>query len=257
MEAGHADQVMSLNDISGEIQRSVNRPSPRRSTQTGADMTTSQALSDDALSFVCTLVKDRAAIELENSKSYLIEARLAPLARRRGYGSAAELIQVVRKQASMRLADEVVEAMTTNETSFFRDMHPFDALKKTFLPQLIGDGGRRRLRIWSAACSSGQELYSIAILIREHFPELLQWDLELLGTDICDEVLNKAKQGRYPQVEVNRGMPASLLVKYFERQGMNWGLRPEIRQMAQFRKMNLIRAWPITGRSTLSSCAMC
>ncbi len=206
-------------------------------------MTTS-TLSQDALSFVCDLVRCRSAIELDASKAYLIDARLGPVAKRCGFQSTAEFVQGVRAKKQPGLESSLVEALTTNETSFFRDIHPFEALRTEILPNLIGKLAKeRRLRIWSAACSTGQELYSVAMLIKEHFPQLNTFDVQLLGTDLSDEVLRKASEGRYTQIEVNRGLTAKSLVRFFQRDGMHWQISPEIRSMASFRKINLIEPW--------------
>lgn len=203
------------------------------------------SLSDEALAYVCTLVRDRAAIELESSKDYLIEARLGPLAQQHGFDSTAELIHSIKTRRQPRLEAQVTEAMTTNETSFYRDRHPFDALRSHILPELSNsNSASKSLNIWSAACSTGQELYSIAMLIREHFPELASWRVDLLGTDLSDEVLGRARQGSFSQIEVNRGLPAPLLAKYFQRNGLQWQICPTVTEMASFRKLNLIEAWP-------------
>lgn len=207
-------------------------------------MTTS-TLTPAAISYVCTTVRNRSAIELDSSKSYLIEARLAPLAKQNGFVSIDELIEAVKAKGRLGLETQLVEAMTTNETSFFRDLHPFEALRKTLLPEMRArHAGRKSLNIWSAACSSGQEIYSIGMLIREHFPDLASWNVQLLGTDLSDDILARAKAGKFSQIEVNRGLPATMLVKYFQRQGLQWELRPEIRNMASFSKLNLIERWP-------------
>ena len=202
-------------------------------------------LTPDSISFVCTTVRDRAAIELDVSKSYLIEARLAPVARQHGFESIADLIQGIRSRRRPELESSLVEAMTTNETSFFRDIHPFEALRNTLLPEFRErNAARRTLNIWSAACSTGQEIYSIAICLREHFPDLPGWKVQLVGTDLSDNVLARAQAARFSQIEMNRGLSASLLVKYFERDGMHWQLRSELRNMAKFFKLNLIEHWP-------------
>jgi chemotaxis protein methyltransferase CheR len=207
-------------------------------------MTTS-TLSPDAISFVCTMVRERSAIELEESKAYLIEARLMPLAKRHGFTTADEFINGVRTKRQPDVERCLVEAMTTNETSFYRDIHPFNALRLTILPELRSRcAPQRSLNIWSAACSSGQELYSIAILIREHFPDLASWKLQLVGTDLSENILERARSGKFSQVEMNRGLPAPLLLKYFERDGMTWQLRSELRAMTKFTKLNLIEQWP-------------
>jgi chemotaxis protein methyltransferase CheR len=199
----------------------------------------------DAISFVCSMVRDRSAIELEASKSYLIEARLSPVAKKFGFATATDLILGVRAKKQPELERSVVEAMTTNETSFYRDVHPFDALRNSIIPDLmVKNAASRKLSIWSAACSTGQEVYSIAMLLREHFPQLLSWNLKLHATDISDEVLTRARNGRFTQIEVNRGLPAQLLLKYFRRDGMHYQLAPEILSMVTFDRLNFIESWP-------------
>lgn len=216
-------------------------PAPPRLVSTGG----STALDADALEFVCKLVRERSAIELDATKSYLIEARLSTVARQHGHASTAELVQAVRANSRSELGHRLVEAMTTNETSFFRDIHPFDALRTTIFPEMKEIlQSQRRVNIWSAACSTGQELYSIAMLLREHWPQPAGWKFDLLGTDLSDDVLGRARDARFSQIEINRGLPAPLLLKHFERDGMHWRLRSELREMATFRKMNLIESWP-------------
>jgi chemotaxis protein methyltransferase CheR len=203
-------------------------------------------LSPDAVSFVCAIVRERSAIELEASKSYLIEARLAPLAKQSGFSSTTDYILEVRKKRQLEQEQRLVEAMTTNETSFFRDIHPFNALRNTILPEMrTSRGTQRKLNIWSAACSSGQEIYSIAMILSEHFPEFANWNVQLVGTDLSDVILERARNACFTQVEVNRGLSAQLLVKYFERNGMSWQLRPDLRAKATFKKLNLIERWPV------------
>ena len=140
----------------------------------------------------------------------------------------------------------------TTETSFFRDQHPFEALRKVVLADLIGrrrDGCR--LHIWCAASSTGQEPYSLALLLREHFPELDGWKVFLLASDLSQAVLARAREGRYKQIEVNRGLPAALLVKYFEQHGTDWQLKPAIRAMVDFQEINLAQPWPALPRMDL------
>jgi chemotaxis protein methyltransferase CheR len=202
-------------------------------------------LTSDAISYVCTLVRQRSAIELDAAKAYLIEARLNPLARRHGFTSTTELIQSLQRQAKPDVQQQLVEAMTTNETSFFRDAHPFDALRLTIIPEIIQSQPiKRTLNVWSAACSTGQEAYSIAMLLRENFPPLASWQVQIIGTDLSDDVLEKARAARFSQIEMNRGLPAALLAKYFRREGMQWELDQQIRGMARFCKLNLIERWP-------------
>lgn len=208
-------------------------------------MTTATCLAPEAISFVCTLVRQRSAIELDASKSYLIEARLGPLAKRNGFASTGDLVASLQSQPQSAMRQQVVEAMTTNETSFFRDVQPFEALKKKIIPELLKvPRGSRKLTIWSAACSTGQEAYSIAMLLRENFPELTAAQLQILGTDLSDDVLVRARAGKYSQIEMNRGLPAALLARYFTRSAMQWEIVPALRELATFSKMNLIERWP-------------
>jgi chemotaxis protein methyltransferase CheR len=196
--------------------------------------------------YIRDLVRKRSAIVLETDKLYLVESRLQPLARREGFRSVAEIVAKLRTNGSGALHSKVVEAMTTNETSFFRDLQPFEALKKVVLPELIAKrAATRQLRFWCAASSTGQEPYSVAMLIREHFPQIANWDVKILASDLSTEVLEKARSGCFNQFEINRGLPASFLLKYFDRLGVNWQLKATIREMIEFRPLNLIEAWPI------------
>jgi chemotaxis protein methyltransferase CheR len=201
----------------------------------------------DALSFnyVRKLVQERAAIALENGKEYLVESRLLPLARQLGLPSVRELVDQLRSGPIGAVHVQVVEAMTTNETSFFRDLHPFDALRKEILPRLLqARAVRRSLTIWSAACSSGQEPYSIAMLLREHFPQLRDWNVQIIASDLSQQVLDRAALGQYSLQEVNRGLPAALLVKHFQQAGVHWQIKPDTRKLVRFIPMNLIERWP-------------
>jgi chemotaxis protein methyltransferase CheR len=194
--------------------------------------------------FIRDLVRQRAAIVVEDGKEYLVESRLSTLARDEGFGSLDELIGQLRDGPPNGLHRKAVEAMATNETTFFRDMYSFEALRDTILPELISrKAPRRQLSIWCAGCSSGQEPYTIAMLIREHFPALAGWEVRLLATDLSVEVLGQARRGSYSQLEVNRGLPASYLVKYFTKQDLRWQLSPEIRRMVEFRELNLLDSW--------------
>lgn len=202
------------------------------------------ALSPADFQFLSTLVRQRSAIVLEPEKGYLLEARLAPLARTEGFSSIETMVTSLRQQTFNGLHRKVVEAMTTNETSFFRDLHPFEALKTVVLPEIIKRRqAERRLNIWCAACSSGQEPYTIAMTILEHFPQLATWNVKLLATDLSSDMVAKSRAGRYGQIEVNRGLPANLLVKYFEKKGMEWVVRPEVQRFCEFKEMNLIEPW--------------
>jgi chemotaxis protein methyltransferase CheR len=208
-------------------------------------------MTPEDFQYVCRLVRDRSGLALDAGKEYLVDARLTPLARQCAIESVSELVARLRG-GSEELAARVVEAMATTETSFFRDVHPFETLRSTVLPELSRRrSGERRLNVWFAASSTGQEPYSFAMLVREHFPELIGWKLSLLATDLCAEVLARARAGRYSQLEVNRGMPAALLVKYFRQHGATWELREDVRGMVEFRELNLIRPWPVLPRMDL------
>jgi chemotaxis protein methyltransferase CheR len=209
-------------------------------------------MTDQDFEVIRRLLQERSAIVLEPGKQYLVESRLAPLVKQRNLNSIAELIAEVRSQPGNGLSRQIVEAMVTTESLFFRDHHPFEALRKVVIPDLINRRrDERTLRIWCAASSTGQEPYSVAMLLREHFPELAGWKISLLASDISREVLARARQGSYKQIEVNRGLPAALLVKYFEQHGTDWQLRPAIRSMVDFQEINLAQAWPALPRMDL------
>jgi len=160
-----------------------------------------------------------------------------------------ELVRLMRLTKSVELERSVAEAMTINETSFFRDSRSFDLLRTEVIPTLIeARRGTRRLRLWSAASSTGQEAYSVAILIREHFPQLSGWSLRIEGTDICAEVVRRARQGRYHRIEMNRGLPARVLVRYFNHVGEDWMIKPEIAELCNFRQANLCAPLPFKER---------
>ena len=201
-------------------------------------------LTAEELKFISDLVRERAAIVLEPEKEYLIRARLEPVAKEAGLASLSELAAKLRGVPYGKLHERVIEAMTTNETSFFRDMAPFEALKETILPELIQKReSLKSLNFWCGASSSGQEPYTVAILLREQFPELSTWNIKFIATDLSTEMVSRCQEGKYSQLEVNRGLPAALLVKYFSKKGMSWQLNDDIRKMIEFRQMNLIGKW--------------
>jgi len=197
--------------------------------------------------YIRDLVRDRTAIALDQSKVYLVNARLMPLARGAGFGSVVDYIRHLRSQPIGEPHRRAVEAVVTTETSFFRDHFPFEALRQEIIPELIAERRMtsRSIVIWSAGCSSGQEPYSLAMMIRESFPELATWNLRLVASDVSDGMLDRSRQGAYSQVEVNRGLPASLLVKYFSQQGTSWRLNDDIRSMVAFFRHNLVREAPV------------
>ena len=190
------------------------------------------------------IVRNDAAIVLEAGKEYLVESRLGPLLRRSGLASYGELVARIESSSGSDLRTAVIDAMTTNETSFFRDSHPWDALRTNLLPALIeARRATQRLVLWCAAASTGQEPYSLAMLLLEHFPQVAAtWDVQIIGTDLSPSALARAEAGRFSQLEVNRGLPATHLAKYFSRAGTEWKIADSARALVQFRHGNLIDA---------------
>ena len=204
--------------------------------------------------FLRKLLKERSGLDLAADKQYLVESRLVPLARKVGLGGIGDLVAKM-KAGDASITTDVVEAMTTNETFFFRDKIPFDHLRDTILPALIQSrASRRTLRIWSAACSTGQEPYSIAMCLKEKAAMLAGWRIEIIGTDLSQEVLEKSKSGIYSQFEVQRGLPIQLLVKYFAQIGEMWQLNADIRGMVQYRKLNLLQDFSSLGKFDVIFC---
>lgn len=207
------------------------------------------SLTPSPFDYVRELVRTDAGIVLEAGKEYLVESRLGPVAKREGLASVDALVSAIRTVRGAELRRKVVEAMTTNETTFYRDGEPFEYLEKHILPKLIQSRrDKRQLRIWYAAASTGQEPYSVSMLIREQFPELLNWQLTQIGTDYSRPALDRARAGRYSQVEVNRGLPAKLLVKYFVKQGLEWEISADVRKMVKYDELNLNAPWPAMGQ---------
>jgi chemotaxis protein methyltransferase CheR len=206
------------------------------------------SLSPTDFSYVCELVQSRSAIVLEKDKTYLVESRLNPLAAKLGYKSLEEMVGKMRSEPVNGVHRKAVEAMTTNETSFFRDIHPFDTLRRVLLPELIQKrAAARTLRIWCAASSSGQEPYTIALLLKDGFPQLADWRVEIIATDLSTEILEKARSGIYTQLEINRGLPAIYLVKYFTKLEDKWRIREDVRNMVRFQEINLAQSYPFSG----------
>ena len=195
--------------------------------------------------YIRDLVRKNSAIVLDTGKEYLVEARLMPLARRKGFLSIAALVSALKDNPYDDLHKSVIEAMTTNETSFFRDGRPFMAFKKHILPKLVETrASQRALQIWCAASSSGQEPYTLAMLVDEYFADKPGWTVRIIASDISTEMLDRAQEARYSQLEINRGLPAQYMVRYFEKEGMEWQLKDHIRRMVEFRKINLATDWP-------------
>lgn len=194
--------------------------------------------------YVRTLIHERAGIVLEEGKEYLIESRLGPLADKEGFDTLAEYLGRLQRDAFNGSHRKLIHAMTTNETLFFRDIRPFELLRTRLIPELLAvHAADRHITLWSAACSTGQEPYTVAMLLREYFPQLQGWNVRLIASDLSTDVLARAIQGCYSQLEVNRGLPARFLVKYFTRQGEKWQIRDDLRRMIEFREMNLTEAW--------------
>jgi chemotaxis protein methyltransferase CheR len=211
-----------------------------------------ESMTDQEFDAIRRLLHEHSAILLDSDKQYLVESRLEPVLRQLNLNSIGDLIGQLRSQSGNGLHRQVIEAMVTTESSFFRDHHPFEALRKVVIPDLINRRrDERRLHIWCAASSHGQEPYSIALLLREQFPELAGWTVSLLASDLSREVLGRAREGRYNQIEVNRGLPAALLVKYFDQRGTDWQLQPAVRSMVNFEEINLAKPWPPLPRMDL------
>ncbi len=201
------------------------------------------------------IVLERSGLVLTEEKVYLLESRLVPLARQRGMNTLEDLANELRRSNDEKLKEEITEAMTTNETFFFRDTKPFDIFRETVLPQLLETrASKKTLRIWNAACSTGQEPYSVAMLLKEEAAKMAGWRVEILATDISNEVLEKAKAGLYSQFEVQRGLPIQLLIKYFQQMGEMWQIDSSIRAMVKFQKMNLLDNLSILGNFDVIFC---
>ena len=195
------------------------------------------------------LLKERSGLVLSSDKQYLVESRLLPIVRKNGLATLGELVQRLKVPNVEPLIVEVVEAMTTNESFFFRDKIPFDHFRETIVPALLAArASQRRIRIWCAAASTGQEPYSLAMCVKEMAGQLAGWRVEIIATDLSLEVLEKAKAGVYSQFEVQRGLPIQLLVKYFTQIGETWQISPEIRSMVQYRPFNLLDDFGTLGR---------
>lgn len=200
-------------------------------------------------------LKAKSGLVLTNEKQYLVESRLLPVARRHGHAGLAELIQAMQKPGAMQLCSDVVEAMTTNESFFFRDSTPFQHFREVMLPAMLkARADRRTIRIWCAAASTGQEPYSLAICLKEAAPKLAGYRVEIIGTDLSNEVLEKARNGIYSQFEVQRGLPIQMLLKYFTQKGDLWQINPELRSMVQWRKLNLLENFSTLGSFDIVYC---
>ena len=187
------------------------------------------------------LIKDRSGLTLTKDKAYLLESRLLPVARKWNLKSLDELVMRLRTRSEAGLVRDVVEAMTTNESFFFRDIKPFDQFKQVILPYLLqARAAPRSIKVWSAACSSGQEPYTLGMILKEERQRLIGWNIDILATDLATEILAKAQAGLYSQFEVQRGLPIQLLVKYFKQAGDRWQIDSAVREMVRYRPFNLL-----------------
>jgi len=204
-------------------------------------------ISTSAFTFVRELVRAESAIVLEPGKEYLVESRLVPLARAAGHPDVDAYVAELSTRRTPSALKQVVEALTTNETSWFRDTDPYTTLRETILPELARNRPRKQLRVWAAACSSGQEPYSIVMTALDT-PALAGWRVDVTATDLSEEMLERGRRGEYSQLEVNRGLPATTLVRHFERQGLSWRINQSIRDRVEFRHLNLTRPFPPMGQ---------
>ena len=205
--------------------------------------------------FVAALLYQNSGLVLGEEKAYLLESRLNPIARKYEFESFDSLVMALRKKTSNDLEFDVIEAMTTNESFFFRDQKPFDQFRDFVMPALLESRkARRRIRIWCAACAAGQEPYSLAMILKEIGAKLAGWSVEILATDLSRQVLRKAAEGRYTQFEVQRGLPIQYLVKYFQKSEDKWQITNDIRQMVTFKSFNLLGSFAGLGTFDIVFC---
>lgn len=210
--------------------------------------------NNSSFDYIRSLLKEVAGISMQKDKDYLIENRLSSVSRNHGFDSVhAFIVELQNKNCNPDLKERAIDALTINETSFFRDKKPYEWLENTILPEIIEKNRtRRRLSVWSGASSTGQEIYSLAILLKEKFSNIANWDIELIASDISDRVLAQAKEGVYTSFEVKRGLSNELQEKYFDKVSeYNWKIKDEIRNMVHFEKRNLAKAWPDLGKFDL------
>ncbi len=205
--------------------------------------------------FLCDLVKDRSGLTLTEDKGYLLESRLMPLARRHDLGGLEGLANELRTKRDEKLIVEVTEAMTTNESFFFRDKKPFDLFRDNVLPEFIKNrAAKKEFRLWCAAASSGQEPYSLAMIMKEAAAKLSGWKIGIVGTDISKDILEKARNGVYSQFEVQRGLPIQLLMKHFDKHEDMWQIKPDLRSMIEYKYFNLLESLAPLGQFDVVFC---
>jgi chemotaxis protein methyltransferase CheR len=198
--------------------------------------------------FIRKCLKERSGLVLSADKQYLVESRLLPVARKAGFANLGELVIALKKANDSVLMTSAVEAMTTNESFFFRDKTPFDHFRQTIMPALLtARRASRSIRIWCTAVSTGQEPYSLAICLREMEADIAGWNIEIIATDLSNDVLDRARQGLYTQFEVQRGLSIQLLIKHFTQSGELWQIAPELRAMVKCRQLNLLTDFSSLG----------
>ncbi len=212
-------------------------------------------VSKESVDFMITLLHKESGLVLDSSKTYLIEARLEPITCEAGLASIDALCRHLKQHPASPLLQKVVDAMATNETSFFRDVIPFDIVRNVLLPDLLkANPKRRQIRIWSAACATGQEPYSLAMLLSNIEPMLAGWEVKILATDLVERVLERARIGVYTQYEVQRGLPAQYMTRYFEQIGSEWKVRPEVKRWIEFKRFNLLAGFSTFGPFDIIFC---
>jgi chemotaxis protein methyltransferase CheR len=212
-------------------------------------------MKEEDFDLLANLVKQRSGLTLSRDKAYLLESRLMPVARKLGLPDLEALAKHMRDKRDEKVAATITEAMTTNETFFFRDQKPFDLFRKAVLPHLItARATKKHIRIWSAASSTGQEAYSLAMILTEEAAKMPGWKFDIVGTDLSNEVVDKAKAGVYNQFEVQRGLPVTMLMKFFKQDGERWQISENIRNMVQYRTMNLLGDWGMMGQFDVVFC---
>lgn len=201
------------------------------------------------------ILQNRSGLIIGPDKTYLLDSRLTPVAKKWGYNDVIDMTKNLRNSRNEELVTEIVEAMTTNETSFFRDMKPFTLMEKVVLPDLLeARKARKSLRIWCAACSSGQEPYSLSMMLKEMGPAIAGWNIEIVATDISHQILDQARKGIFTQFEVQRGLPIGHLMKYMDKEGEKWQLKDEIRSMVTFKYLNLLEPFVGLGSFDIVFC---
>ncbi|MFW0776442.1 MAG: CheR family methyltransferase [Rickettsiales bacterium] len=212
-------------------------------------------MKPEEFKFLSDLLKQRSGLTLTDDKAYLIESRLTPIARAQGLADISALCQQMKMSPKEDLLVEITEAMTTNESSFFRDIKPYNALREIVLPEIIKKPGEKKIRIWSAACSTGQEPYSIAICLEEDKAKMPGWSFEIVASDLAQKVVDKAIKGAYSQFEAQRGLPIQMLMKYFASQpDTTWQIKDNIKSMVKFQTHNLLHNYGTLGRFDIVFC---